>query len=128
MTLEKALSYYKALTELSQIELDYTSAYALVRLKKKLKGHIDFFTEEEMKLVQTYGKKNECGIVEWNEDGTFYFEDAAQAQEYSQKRKELGDVELDDTVDEVSIVPPKKMRPTLIEALDGLVTFEGAER
>lgn len=125
MTLEKALGYYKALEELSQIEMDCASAYAVVRMKKKLKDHVDFFIAEEMKLVQTYGKKNAGGIVEINDDGKFYFDGDQKALEYQRKRKELGEVELDTNVNPVKITAPAKLRPALIEALEGLVDFEG---
>lgn len=123
MTLEKALGYYKAIEELSQIEMDCASAYAVVRLKKKLKDHVDFFIAEEMKLVQTYGKRNAGGIVEINE-GTFRFDDDQKALEYRRKRKELGAVQLDTNVNPVKITAPAKLRPALIEDLEGLVEFD----
>lgn len=123
MTLEKALGYYKAIEELSQIEMDCASAYAVVRLKKKLKDHVDFFIAKEMKLVQTYGKRNAGGIVEINE-GTFRFDDDQKAMEYQRKRKELGAVQLDTNVNPVKITAPAKLRPALIEDLEGLVEFD----
>ncbi len=124
MQLYQALKAYQALTELMDQELDYKSAYTLVSLKQKMKPHIDFFLNEEMKLVQTYGRKNEEGMVEWDGNGQFQFQDADTAALYNAKHKELECLKVTPEIEPVIIKAPAKIRAAIIEAVDGLINFE----
>lgn len=111
--------------ELMDQELDYKSAYTLVSLKQQMKPHIDFFLEEEMKLVQTYGRKNDEGIVAWDGNGQFQFPDADTAALYNTKHKELECLEVTPEITPVIIKAPAKIRAAIIEAVDGVIIFEG---
>lgn len=124
MILFQAIEAYKAVTELMDCELDYMSAYRLVAMKRQLKPHVDFFAEEEMKLVQEYGKKNNEGLVEWMDNGTFYFADQDAADAYSSKRLELGNLVVNTEIQPITIKAPERIRATIIEELEGIVTFE----
>ena len=87
MKLIDCVGAYHAITDMMDKELNYSTAHALLTLKRQLKPHVDFCAREEMKLVDKYARKGENGIV-WGEVG-FIFDDPTKAPEYAEKRKEL---------------------------------------
>lgn len=112
---------------LMEQEWDYASAHALTQLRRALKPHVDFFIEEESKLIEQYGEKGEDGQVRFTSHGTFLFKDQGQAGAYNAKRLELGGVEVELDWEERVLPCPERVRPVQLEALEGFVRFGGED-
>lgn len=122
MKLGKIAAAAKPLFELCATPLDYKSAHALMTLRCALKPHLDFYAAEQMKLMNKYGEKDEEGKLVWKSAATFSLTDAAA---YAQEMRKLGDVDAD--VEPVTIKPPEKISADTIEALEGMVIFDGEQ-
>lgn len=120
----RCVNAFMSVNGLMEQEWDYSSAYALTRLRRALQPHVDFFVQEENKLTMQYGKKNEEGQVSFTPRGTFLFEDPAQAGQYEARRTELGNVEVELDWEERTLPQPQRIRPVQLEALEGFVKFE----
>ena len=127
MKLNQTVNAYMAVLELSVKDMDYKTAYALVRLKRKLKPHADFFLAEEKKLMEEYAAKDEKGQVIFATPHTFQFRDPAQMEEYNTRHKELEDVEVQEEFSPWRVSAPKSIRPAHLEALEGLLDFGAPE-
>lgn len=123
MLLIRCVNAYSAVGSMMDKEWDYPTAHALMLLKKKLQPHVDFYSEEEMKLVQEYAQKDEKGEVTWKGNGSFSFRDPKAAEKYNRKIKELGAVEVEKEFVPVKATAPQSIQPVILEALDGFVEF-----
>lgn len=123
MLLLQCVNAYAAAIAMMQKDWDYETAHALVLLKARLQPHADFFTGEEMKLVREFAKKDEAGNIQWNENGTFNFEQPERAQEYAQRRGVLGGVELQEHFPVLHAPVPASIKPVQLEALQGFIEF-----
>lgn len=123
MKLGKIAAAAKPLFELCATAMDYKSAHALMTLRNSLKPHLDFYAAEQMKLVNKYGEKDEEGKLVWKSAATFSLASLADAAVYAQEMRDLGDVDVD--VEPVTIKPPEKISADMIEALEGMVIFDG---
>lgn len=126
MYLIQCVNAYTAVLAMSQQEQEYKTAYALMTLKRKLQPHVDFFTGEEMKLVEQYSVKDGKGKTVLNERGNFTFQDPEKAEEYARRRTELGMVEVNEDFPILYVPAPKAIRPVHLEALEGFMEFEEA--
>lgn len=118
---------YMAVLGLARQEWDYPSAYALTRLRRALQPHVDFFVQEEDKLIRQYGKTGEDGQVEYTPKGTFLLRDPGRAGEYNAKRMELGGVEVELDWEKRALPRPERVTPVQLEALEGFVRFGGED-
>lgn len=123
MKLIKCVGAYMATNELMQKEWDYKTAYALVRLRRKLQGHMDFYAQEETKLVETFGDKDEKGKVISKTPGVFVVSDPEKQEQYRQKKQDLGDLEVEEDWRVYTVPAPQQIKPMLLEALDGFIQF-----
>ena len=57
MYLIQCVNAYTAVLAMTQQEHDYKLAYALTTLKRRLQPHIEFFTQQEFKLVEEYATR-----------------------------------------------------------------------
>ena len=101
MKLIQCVTAYMATTELMQKEWDYKTAYALVRLRKKLQMHVDFYSQ---------------------------LADPAAQEEYQVKKRELDEVEVEEEWKVFQVPQPASIKPAHLEALAGFIQFgEAAE-
>lgn len=121
----RCVTAYAAVSGLMEQEWDYAAAYALTRLRRTLQPHVDFFLQEEGKLVRQYGKKDEEGKVCLTERGTFLFQEPGHAEAYNEKRMALGGVEVELDWSPQTLPRPERIRPAQLEALEGFISFEG---
>lgn len=127
MFLIQCVNAYASALAMSQREVDYKLAYALVMLKRELKPQADFFVSEEAKLVEEYAAKDEKGRVVFNERGNFTFADPAKAKEYAARREALGMVEAQERFTVRTASAPKTISAAQLEALEGFIRFEEEE-
>lgn len=123
----QCVNAWAAIQGLMEQEWDYASAHALTQLRRALKSHVDFFLEEESKLIEQYGKKGEDGQVRLTSRGTFQLQDPDQARKYNARRLELGGVEVELDWEERDLPCPERVRPVQLEALEGFVRFGGED-
>ena len=123
MLLIQCVNAYAAALAMMQQEWDYETAHALVLLKTKLQPHVDFFTSEELKLVEEFAVKNTDRKTAWNGNGTFTFAQPERAQEYTQRRTKLGAVEVDEDWRAMKVPRPASIKPVHLEALEGFIQF-----
>lgn len=124
MLILKAVTAYMAAMQLMEQELDYKTAHALVLLKSRLQPHVEFFSAQEMKLVQEYGKKDENGGVVYTEPGRFALSSPEAGAEYSEKRLELAQVEIQEEWEKLRVPQPERIKPAVLEALQDFLEFE----
>ena len=127
MYLIQCVNAYMATAYLMEKEWDYETAYTLARLKRALQPHVDFFTQEEQKLIQEYGAKDEKGRVVFTERGTFNFTDPESAPEYNSRRFKLGQVQVELEWKTKTLPRPERIKPVHLEALEGFIDFGGEE-
>lgn len=125
MLLIQCVNAYMATTYLMEKEWDYETAYTLAGLKRTLQPHVDFFVQEEQKLINEYGQKDEKGHVVFTERGTFLFETADGAAEYAAKRNQLGRVPVELEWKAKTLTKPERIKPVHLEALAGFIDFGG---
>ena len=124
MKLIQCITAYLALAQLMRTEWDFAAAHSLLLLKRALQPHVDFYRQEEWKLVERYGKKNEKGMVPLEKNGQFPFEKTEYAQLFRAEKNKLNAVAVEG-LGVYTIHAPKKIKPALLEAMCGLIRFEG---
>lgn len=126
MLLIQCVTAYTAVLQLMDAECEYKTAHALLMLKRALQPHVDFFSAKEMELVDAYAVKNEKGKVAMTE-GKFQLADAYAASNFKAAKDELCGLEIELDWKIRKVAPPKQIRPVHLEALEGLLEFEGGD-
>jgi hypothetical protein len=122
MYLIECISAYIAATQMQQKEMGYQTAYALLRVKRELQTQIDFFRDEELKLIKKYARTDENGQIQWLENERFAFEDTASAEEFKREREKLCMTQTDEP--ETLHAPiPERISPAQLEALEKFIRF-----
>lgn len=122
MYLIECVNAYLAATQMQQKEMNYQTAYALLKVKKELQPSVDFFREEELKLVKKYAKTDENGQVQWLENERFAFEDPEAAEEFQKEREKLCMTQTDEPEQRRAPIP-ERISPTQLEALEKFICF-----
>ena len=63
MKLIQCANAYAAVLTLERQEMDCKTAYALVKLKRKLQADVEFFLKEEKDLIDSYADRDEEGEI-----------------------------------------------------------------
>jgi hypothetical protein len=126
MLLLGCVAALRALEPLMKQEMDYKSAYALYQLHGKLSAQAKFYSENELKLAKTYGKRDESGNLMIDEEGNFQLDGEGAALEYRDKRRELDRVEVDWTEDPITVGDIGKITPAQMAALAPFIEWEGS--
>lgn len=123
MTANQIVNAYRAVHELKGLILPYKAARAVAQLKKKLDEEMTVIIGMEQAIVRKHGGKTKS-------NGSYDFASPAAAAACKEEldgfngeevEVELPVVDLTEFVDQVSI------SPAAIEALEGIVLFEGSE-
>lgn len=117
MKLIKCVSAYRAVTELSAMEWSYRQARSILQLKGRLEPEVRFFAAEELKLVRRFAEQQP------DRNGA-YTVSSEQAAAFQGKRQELEQLEVLEDFLPTRLTPPDRIRPELLEALEGFVEFE----
>ena len=117
MKLIKCVSAYRAVTELSAMEWSYRQARSILQLKGCLEPEVRFFAAEELKLVRRFAEQQP------DRNGA-YTVSSEQAATFQEKRQELEQLEVLVGFLPTRLTPPDRIRPELLEALEGFVEFE----
>ena len=125
MLILKAVTAYLAAMQLMEQEMDYKTAHALVLLKSRLQPHVEYYSQEERKLAQTYGKKDENGCIDMSDNGRFTLESPEAAEEFNRKKTELAQVEIQEEWEKLKCPCPEKIKPVILEALQDFIEFGG---
>lgn len=123
MVLIQCVNAYMAVQTLMDREVDYQTAYAVVMLKKQLQGPVEFYRDEERRLMEEYAARDDRGEIIWKGNGRFVLQDPGTAEEYSRKRKELGMVDVQKEFTRMRVPEPEKIRPAILEALEEFLIF-----
>lgn len=123
MKLITAVNAFLAAQELAGETLPWAFALAVARVKKACESDMTFFSQQEMKLVDTYARKDENGNPLISPEGRFQFQDAQGKAGYDAARKLLMDTEIDPPMSPLDTVPPESIRPEWILALEPFLTF-----
>ncbi len=122
MYLIECVNAYLAATQMQQKEMDYQTAYALLKIKRELQPSVDFFRDEELKLVQKYARTDENGQIQWLENERFAFEDPAGAEQFQKERERLCMTQTDEPERRHAPIP-ERISPAQIEALEKFIGF-----
>lgn len=124
MTLNSVVKAYLAVDELSQSEHSYRLSLALVKLKNMLKTDVEFYMQQEKKLIQQYALTDDNGNIKLTDNNRFVFRDAASAPEYARAKHDLDNTQTSIDNLPISAPAPERIKPALITALDGFISFE----
>ena len=119
----KSLEAYGILVGMGRKQIPTPVAYKLYKLRQKLKGVLEFITEQEQVLAEKFG-------VVIDDDGHFVFpDDAEKKEQFIEARTELMDAESEIEGDEIVVrladLPDKlEISMNEFEALEGFVRFE----
>ena len=125
MKLIQCVNAYTAVLALKRQEMDCKTAYALVKLKRKLQADVEFFLKEEKDLIDTYADRDEEGKIIWENPLRIQIHDPEKRKEYENKRTELCEIEVQEELKPWRAPMPKAIQPVHLEALEGLIEFEG---
>lgn len=134
MKLIQYITAHVALITLSKKEFPYASAYRLVELKRRIAPKVEFYAEEERKLVERFGERDEKGKLTIK--GTRFVckgdtPEAVEAnvREYERLKLELNAVEDEEPWERITLELPEDVRvsPEVIEALETFICFEVAK-
>ena len=118
MKLIKCVRAWSALNELSTMDWNYADAWKIVSLKKAVEPQVRFFAREELALV-----RHLTGQLP-GADGSFTVT-AAGGEQLRKQRTELEQVDTDIPVElPVKLTAPERIRPELMESLEGFVEFQ----
>lgn len=126
MQLKKIMDAYRACLALSEKEMDFGSAHRLLLLRQELEIHVRFFSEQEQKLVEKYGKKQEDGTV-LSADGRFSFASEKDKNLYLAAWQELAQTETDIRWKRCFCHPPERLSASQLLALEPFVDFADSE-
>lgn len=124
MNLSQYVAAYAAIQGMMGNLMDYDSAHAVMVLKKKLEPHATFYADEEMKLAQEYATQDANGNAVFDGNGNFTFQDPSRAPEFASRRKELGDVAVQEDGIPIQLKARYMVTPTQLEALEGFIEWE----
>ena len=127
MILLECVTAYMAVQTLMEQPFPYKTAHALLMLKRELSPHVEFFSQEEMKLVDEFADKGDDGKIIWTDKGAFLFAAGKNPAEYARQRAELGTVEIEWTAARAKVPVPTSITPAQLEALEKFIEFEEAE-
>lgn len=131
MKLIQYITAHVALMTLMKKEFPYAISYKLVALKRRIAPKVEFYAEEERKLVERFGERDEKGKLKisgshFNCKGDTPEEVAANVREYERLKAELNAVDDDEPFEAITLKLPDDMciTPDVIESFDGFVKFE----
>lgn len=127
MKLMEAVNAYMAADEMSREKWPYAISLAVVKVKRALRDEVNFFLEEERKLVARYAATDARGNIRLTEEGKFVFKDPLEGADYERQRQELGETEVTPTHNLLQVRAPAEIKPAYIEALEGFITFTTEE-
>ena len=129
MKLIDKVNAYKTLREMIKEEWPFGFAYKITQLMRFLEPEFQFFSEEEMKLVAAYGKKDEDGKVALDGDGSFAFASEEDMRTYLSRMKELKETEMDvEEEPKISVSPPGFIKGEWLAAIEPFFDFEYEEK
>lgn len=99
MNLLKILNGYSAMQSFTSLSLPFQKARALKQICDTLKGEVDFYLQEEKKLISQFAKKDKDGnpVLDGNK---IKFDDVNSANQYLAETTKLNELEID-----IEIVP-----------------------
>lgn len=124
MVLLQCVNAYVAVQGMMDKEWDYRTAHALVMLRRELQPHVSYYQQQELRLVDAYAARDQQGKIRWTAEGKFLFRDPKQAEEFGEKRRELGLVEMQEEFKVRKVPAPGMIQPAVLEALEGFLEFE----
>lgn len=120
MTLKEAAEAYLACEELAREKLPYAAAVAVYLTRQRTAGPFRFYAEEEQKLIETYGERDEAGALV-SQDGRTALKDP---KTFFARKQELLETELPWEHAVIRCAAPAEIRPMQLAALAGLIEFE----
>lgn len=124
MKLIEAVNAYIAASELSEREFDYETAHALMMVKRELLMHVQFYSDEEIKLAEEFAAKDGDGKIIYTAPGRFAIREDMNSEDYTTKKTALGEVFIEDPPKRV-IPPPERITAKQLEALLPVIDFGG---
>jgi len=117
MKQSQMVNAYKVLENLSKQTMPIKTAYAVHKLRGKLKPAFDFQVEQEERLIEKLNPKIE--------NGSLFFQNVDDAQEWKDEMIAVGNMESDIEFEPIKISINDDLQISLdnIDALEGFVDF-----
>ncbi len=94
MKLYKLFQAYHPIDKACRMDFPYKKSREILLLRNRVRTEYEFYSQEEMKLVEQYAKKDADGRAEVK-GGKVSFETLEHMKEYSDRLAELRDTEID---------------------------------
>lgn len=105
---------FRPLCDLMNEPFDFQTAYALVRFRRELVPHVEFFNDTERKLIEKYARRDGKGEIIF-ENGQ-YMVDSGNREIFLKKKAELDGVAVE--IPDMKLKKaPESVRPSDLEAL-----------
>ena len=128
MNYMKIVNSMSALQGMTQMRLPYATARDIYKMYKKFEEEYNFFIQEEIKLVNEFGEKDEQGKPIVYKNGTVKFSDIESKNKYEAKLTELGAQESDIQVKPIVLkeadIGEQVISPETMGKLEGIISFE----
>ena len=110
-----AIKLFEAIMKLSETPLDFATAHALVMAKAELEPHVNFFMEQETKLLEKYAEKDKDGSPKMEAEGQYIIA-KGKITEFREERQQLNNVEVEIMKRKLKKLPDA-ITPAVLEAL-----------
>ena len=128
MNYMKIVNSMSALQGMPQMRLPYAKARDIYKMYKKFEEEYNFFIQEEIKLVNEFGEKDEQGKPIVYKNGTVKFSDIESKNQYEAKLTEVGAQESDIQVKPIVLkeadIGEQVISPETMGKLEGIISFE----
>lgn len=112
---------YSSLKKILNMHFPAKKAYQIYLLSKKLNSILEFFIEEERKLIQKFN-------AEIKENGEVSFKNAGDAQNFKEEYYKLQNFEIEEEIIPVVLteddIKDQEFTPIDIFNLEGIISFE----
>lgn len=120
MTIIKCMKAYKAILELENEKLDFSTAHTLVMGKRALEPHAEFYTGKEQEIVKRYAIPDKDGNL-FTANGQFKMS-ANSTTDFMRDKAELDAVEVEVEIKgKIKRLP--EVKPSVLDALIDVFEF-----
>ena len=127
MNYSQIIKAMPALGEVEKLRLPYPIARDIHRILQTFAAEYQFFAQEEAKLINELGAKDENGNPQIA-DGRITFESVEAKNKYNERITELGETDANVEIPCVTLTAAElgdeRISANTIEALDGIINFE----
>lgn len=126
MKLNKIVEAYSGIQELMELKLPFKKSKSIAEIYFKMKKEIEFFQNENNKIINTYAKKNKDGTPSV-QNNLIEFQNMDDKTMYLNEIEELKNMEIDFKFEKVELseedIENLKIKPMALVGLEEFISY-----